>query len=162
MSPAAATPSVQPLVIELGKPSPRPPAGAFAYLNSVPSKLAKIGGRRIQLARTHPDEEGEVIEVPELPGGLLQLPSTQQQMDSRLVELVDDPTFLLIGMYRALTAPTGPLSATFLEQKPLEFKKKWRRQLRLDGSMVPGTLQNGPWPERKIPGRNHHWYDPVL
>ena len=113
----------QPLVIELEKPSPIPPVGAFAYLNSVPSKLAKIGGRRIQLASTHPDEEGEVIEVPELPGGLLQLPSTQQQMDSRLVELVDDPTFLLIGMYRALTAPTGPLSAKFFEQKPLGFKK---------------------------------------
>ena len=151
----------QPLVIELEKPSPIPPAGAFAYLNSVPSKLAKIGGRRIQLASTHPDEEGKVIEVSELPGGLLRLPSTQQQMDSRLVELVDDPTFLLIGMYRALTAPRGPLSPKLFEQKPLKFKK-WQQQLRLDGCMVPGTLQNGPWPERKIPGRNHHWYDPVL
>ena len=99
------------------------PTGAFAFLNAMPSKVSKIGGRRVQLASTSPDVPGEWLDVPELPGQLLQLPSTHHQMDGPLAELVDDPTFLLVDMYRALTCPAGPFSTNFFDLKPLDFKK---------------------------------------
>ena len=44
-------------------------------------------------------------------------------MDSHLVELVQDPSHLLVDVYRALTCPTRPFSAKLFDLKPLEFKK---------------------------------------
>ena len=62
------------------------------------SNIANICGRRVQLEGATPDVAGEILDVPELPGALFQLPSTQHPMEPHLVELVDDPSCLLITM----------------------------------------------------------------